>query len=116
MKEVIMTAIYQGIADLINAFVKEAKRHGFPIILMIVLCLLFGWRSLTVESGCEKKLQALEQRLDTSNAVWSEALNDARRDWYTCDSLRHVQAVEIAELRVELRYFRKTNTSRIEKN
>lgn len=99
-----MTAIQQGIVDLINAFVKEAKRHGFSIMLMLVLCLLFGWRLLWAEDKCEQKIEAFEKRMEATIAIYTDALNDSRRDWLNCDSLRQMQALQITELRIELRH------------
>lgn len=111
MKDLFMEALWKGLAGLTAAFFEQARRHGFSIMLLVLVSGGLLFRSITVESGCDKRVQAVEARLESTNAVWSAALNEARADWYKCDSLRQAQALrierqagQIAALQSEMRF------------
>lgn len=111
MNQIVMEAFWRGLANLTTAFFDKAKKQGFSIILLIIVSGGLLARSISAENGCDKRVQAVEQRLEATNAAWSEALSEAREDWYRCDSMRQAQALrieqqagQIAELRFEMRF------------
>lgn len=113
MTGLIMKAFLQGFAGLVTAFFDKAKKQGFSIMLLVVVAGILLWRSLSVETACEKKVERLEIKIESINKSWSAALNVARTDWYKCDSLRQAQAVrlesqagEIAYLKSEVRFLK----------
>ena len=95
----IMGAIIAGLVKVIDAFAEKVAKRPLEIIILVLVSVGLAFKLNSAENNCERKIQALESRMDSQNKAWSESLNMARTDFLECDVKREALSIEVKELR-----------------
>ncbi len=95
----IMGALIAGLIKVIDAFADKVAKRPLEIIILVLVSVGLAFKLDSAESNCERKIQALEIRMDTANKSWADALNLARTDFLECDVKREALGIEVKELR-----------------
>lgn len=95
----IMGALIAGVVKIIDAIADKIAKRPLEIGVLCLVCIGLAFKLDSAEVKCERKIAAVEHRLEAANKMWSDALNQARTDFLECDIKREALSIEVKELR-----------------
>jgi hypothetical protein len=99
MKNEVMGATSAALVKVIDSVADKIARRPLEIGVLVLISVSLAFKLDASERKADTKIQALEDRIDRSNKMWSEALNAARTDFLECDVKREALSIEVKELR-----------------